>query len=429
VIEHFDAQGVHFKYISPLNEPQYEWKEGSDGTTSQEGSPATDQEIANVVKAMSKEFSSRNLSSQIFVAEAGAINSGVKQVPKFWGNSAPSMKIAGLPNVSNIVSSHSYWDDGDAKTMFDVRKNFRYVIDSTDTNLEFFQTEYSLLGGGYVWGHPNATTGSFKEIECAMSLARMLHVDFVVANATGWHWWTTFEQGSHGGESRFALIEALTKSDLTDGFYNDTKLLYTLGQYSRFVRPGMKRVGMTRSDNLSETDALKSQMFSAYVNEDTKQVVVVATNSDVIKVAVKIAADNLPAGVGSDLAFTPYVTDADQNMKVHPKVKAGEIFTLPPLSVVTFVSDANSSSSIGEGKADAMQISVYPNPVVDEVSVTSSEPVVKVALYDLLGKKIEQLNGNGETTLRWNMSALPKGVYVLTIETAEGVVSRKIIKK
>ncbi len=428
VIQHFDSQGIHFKYISPVNEPQYEWNEGSDGTTSQEGSPATDQEIANVVKAMSTEFASRNLSSQIFLAEASAISSGVKQVPKFWGNSNPTMKVAGLANVSNIVSSHSYWDDGDAKTMYDVRKNFRYVLDSTDTNLEFFQTEYSLLGGGYAWGHPNATTGSFKEIECAMSLARMLHVDFVVANATGWHWWTAFEQGSHGGESRFALIEALTKSDLTDGFYNDTKLLYTLGQYSRFVRPGMKRVGLSRSDNLSETDALQSQMYSAYINQDTKQVVVVATNSDIIKVAVKISADNLPAGVSSDLQFTPYVTDEDQNMKVQAKVKAGEIFTLPPLSVVTFVSESHSSSSIGENKATT-EVSVYPNPVVDQVTVSSNSLLGKVMLYDILGKKINQQNGNGETTIQLSMSALPKGVYVLNIETAEGMVSRKVIKK
>ncbi len=428
VIQHFDSQGLHFKYISPLNEPQYEWKEGTDGTTSQEGSPATDQEIANVVKAMSKEFSTRNLSSQIFVAEAGAINSGVKQVPKFWGNSNPSMKIAGLPNVSNIVSSHSYWDDGDAKTMYDVRKNFRQVLDSTDTNLEFFQTEYSLLGGGYAWGHPNATAGSFSEMECAMSLARMLHVDFVVANATGWHWWTAFEQGSHGGESRFALIEALTKSDLTDGFYNDTKLLYTLGQYSRFIRPGMKRIGLSRSDNLNETDALKSQMFSAYINQDTKQVVVVATNSDVIKVAVKIFADNLPAGISRGLQFTPYVTDKDQNMQVQAKVKGGEIFTLPPLSVVTFVSDSDPSTSIEQNKEE-IEISAYPNPVVDQLSVASNEPLGKLVVYDILGKKVEQLNGNGETSLRCNLSALPKGVYVLTVETAKGTVSRKIIKK
>jgi O-glycosyl hydrolase len=428
VIQHFDSQGIHFKYISPVNEPQYEWNEGSDGTTSQEGSPATDQEIVNVVKAMSTEFASRNLTSQIFVAEAGSISSGVKQVTKFWGDSDPAMKIAGLPNVSNIVSSHSYWDDGDAKTMYDVRKNLRNVLDSTDTNLEFFQTEYSLLGGGYAWGHPGATNGSFKEIECAMSLARMLHVDFAVANATGWHWWTVFEQGSHGGESRFALIEALTKSDLTDGFYNDTKLLYTLGQYSRFVRPGMKRAGVTRSDNLTETDALKSQMFSAYINEGTKQVVVVATNSDVIKVALKISADNLPADIDPDLQFTPYVTDGTQNMKAQPKVKAGEIFTLPPLSVVTFVSESNSPSSVIEN-ATTLDVKVYPNPVVDQVSISSNSHVSKVVLYDILGKEIQQQNGNGATSVQLGMSALPKGVYVLNVETEGGGVSRKIIKK
>lgn len=176
----------------------------------------------------------------------------------------------GLPNVSNIVSAHSYWADDSAEGMYNTRVNFRKAMDAMNPSLEYFQSEYSLLDGGYSWGHPGGSVGSFREIECAMALARMLHVDLVVANATGWHWWTTFAPTNHLGESRFALIEAQTTKDLKDGFFSDTKLLYTLGQYSRFVRPGMKRVEVKRSDNLSVVEALKNDMYSAYINEETK---------------------------------------------------------------------------------------------------------------------------------------------------------------
>ena len=96
------------------------------------------------------------------------------------------MKVAGLPNVSNIVSAHSYWADQDAQGMYDTRVNFRKAMDAVNPPLEYFQSEYSLLDGGYSWGHPGSE-GGFSEIECAISLARMLHVDLVVANATGWH--------------------------------------------------------------------------------------------------------------------------------------------------------------------------------------------------------------------------------------------------
>lgn len=39
VVEHFDQKGIHFDYISPVNEPQYQWIVGDDGLAGQEGSP------------------------------------------------------------------------------------------------------------------------------------------------------------------------------------------------------------------------------------------------------------------------------------------------------------------------------------------------------------------------------------------------------
>lgn len=426
IMEHFDSKGIHFDYISPVNEPQYQWVAESDGKAGQEGSPATDQEIANVVKAMSSEFAARNLTTQLFVGEAGSIASATPQVPKFWGNENASMKIAGLPNVSNIVSAHSYWNDGSAEDMYNTRVTFKNKMQETNPDLEFFQTEYSLLGGGYAWGHPGAAAGNYKEIECAMSLARMLHVDFVVANATGWHWWTTFEQGSHGGEARFALIEALTRQDLTDGIYNDTKLLYTLGQYSRFIRPGMKRVDVGRSDNLTEIEALGSQMYSAYINEDTKQVVIVAVNSAAVKTTVQLAVDNLPDD--GELEFTPYVTSDDDDLKAYPKIKAGEAFTMPPLSVVTFVSQPKDPTSIIESPAEA-NFRVYPNPVIDDMTVSSQDAIDRVVVYDIYGKVIYQQPGNKEKTVSVSLSGLPTGIYIVNVTTANGAKTQKVIKR
>jgi O-glycosyl hydrolase len=426
IIQHFDNNGIHFDYISPVNEPQYEWNESSDGYAEQEGSPATDQEIANVVKNMSSEFSSKGLTTQLFVPEAGSITAAVNQVDKFWGDSAPDMKILGLPNVSNIVSSHSYWDDASASDMYSVRNNFKQLLNNTNSGLEYFQTEYSLLGSGYLWGHPNASTGNFKEIECAMSLARMLHVDFCVANATGWQWWTVFEQGNHGGESRFALIEALTKKDLTDGIYNDTKLLYTLGQYSRFVRPGMKRAGITRSDNIDETTALNGQMYSAYLNTETQQVVVIATNTDVVKKAVKISVSNLP--IGQDIQFTPYLTDENNDMSVQNKININELFTLPPLSVVTFVSNETILSAVTEAR-EYSNVQIYPNPVTDHLILTSEENINKISLYDISGRVVSTEVYDNKAHIKLTLSGLAKGVYFIQINTDKGNYTKRIIKK
>lgn len=423
VIEHFKGKGIPFKYISPFNEPQYDWKENANGVAGQEGSPASNSQIVRVVKEMSSEFSRRNLDTQIFVGEAGALHDASSQVPLFWGNADPELKIAGLPNVSNIVSSHSYWNDGSAADIYKARAGFKNLLTQTSLDLEYFQTEYCLLGEGYRWGHPGATIGNYTEMECAMSVARMLHADMAIANATGWQWWTTF--GGGGGESRYVLIEALTKKDFSDGVYHATKLFYTLGQYSRFIRPGMKRVNLVSSDGLDETEALGSNMYSAYIDEKEKRVVVIATNSTLMKNTINISIDNFP--VVSNVQFIPYITSEDYNMQVLPKVNVGENFVLPPLSVVTFVSEPlDIPDGLSHNTMD--DLLVYPNPAIEKVVINAQKEIKSVAVYGLQGNLLQKQLFRGERQVEIPVSGLSKGTYILYISTSDTCVAKKIVK-
>jgi len=423
VVEYFKKQGMPFKYISPINEPQYEWKENAEGLSGQEGSPATNSQIANVVKNMSTEFSNRGLNTQIFVAEAGSIDNAEKQVPLFWGNTDANLKIGGLPNVSNIVSSHSYWIDGSSTDIYNARLGLKNLLKQTSPALEYFQTEYCLLGEGFRWGHPGAVAGNYTEMESAISLARMLHADLAIANATGWNWWTTF--GGSGSEIRYVLIEAFTKNDFSDGAFNTTKFLYTLGQYSRFIRPGMKRVDLTRSDNMGEKEALEGIMASAYIDEKDKKVVIVATNSTLAKAKIQLSVQNYPNL--SNATFTPYITSEEYNMNVLPNVSAGEGFELPPLSVVTFVYDpTNTSSSVISEKAD--NINIYPNPTADRIIICANSEIKSVYVYNALGSlvKVKQVGGITQTEI--SMSNLSNGVYFVHINSSQNSITKKITK-
>ncbi|MEZ0129903.1 glycoside hydrolase, partial [Flavobacterium sp. LBUM151] len=106
-------QGLTIDYVSPFNEPQYEW----DGTA-QEGSPATNTNIYNFVNVLSPKLQLKGLTAQIVVGEAGAYESLYKTVSGkesrsnqidyfFAANSAK--KITGLSNVKKTISGHSYW--------------------------------------------------------------------------------------------------------------------------------------------------------------------------------------------------------------------------------------------------------------------------------------------------------------------------------
>ncbi len=428
VIAHFDSEGIHFDYFSLVNEPQYLWGPSEDGTSSQEGSCWTNAEITKVIKALSSEFADHNLTTRLFAGEAGSIGSAITQIPSFWGNSVDSLKIYGLSNVSNLVSSHSYWTDTSADDIYSNRVKMKNAIESCPNPVEYFQTEYSLLGSGYQWGHSGGTVGSFTEMECGISLARILHADLAIANATGWQFWSTFEPTKHSGESRFALIEALTRKDLTDGVYNDCKLLYTLGQYSRFIRPGMKHIGLTRSDNLSDKDALVSQMFSSYINEETNQVVVVAVNSSYADASVAVNVENL--NTEGTMKFTPYVTcEGDgNNMKVQDPIMAGDKFTLPALSVVTFVGTLQNTSPDGIDQTKAQDVKVYPNPVEDNLHITNAGDYTILRIYDLIGKQVLSKTFNNDSLIV-SLSSLPAGTYVLQLSDGQKSVTKTIIKK
>ncbi|GAA0873152.1 hypothetical protein GCM10009117_22990 [Gangjinia marincola] len=73
------------------------------------------------------------------------------------------------------------------------------------------------------------------------------------------------------------------------------------------------------------------------------------------------------------------------------------------------------------------QLSLYPNPVSDElrVGLPSSIEVESAIFYDVLGKQTELILKNGSI----NTSSLSSGVYILKLTTTEGVVNRKVVKK
>lgn len=72
-------------------------------------------------------------------------------------------------------------------------------------------------------------------------------------------------------------------------------------------------------------------------------------------------------------------------------------------------------------------VSIYPNPSQDiiSISVPSGVEIENVIIYDLLGKNSGGSYSSGEI----NISQLSAGVYILSVETTQGIVTKKIVKK
>lgn len=68
-------------------------------------------------------------------------------------------------------------------------------------------------------------------------------------------------------------------------------------------------------------------------------------------------------------------------------------------------------------------VSIYPNPTTNIVNIKSNSSIKNVELYDVLGKKIKSTK---LTTI--SLDTFSKGIYIMKITTAKGVITKKITK-
>jgi len=91
-------------------------------------------------------------------------------------------------------------------------------------------------------------------------------------------------------------------------------------------------------------------------------------------------------------------------------------------SVATFYDDFLSQQEFLENS-----ISVYPNPAKDKVSIdTSGLQLQKVSIFDLQGRLVLVADASDKGQI--DVSPLSNGIYILQIETNQGILSKKLVK-
>lgn len=277
--------GVHFDYLCPVNEPDGSWNwQGP----KQEGTPATNREITRITREMSKEFSQRGLTTQIMVNESSDIRCmlGIhdtdwqrgNEIQAFWNSDSTDTYVGNLPNVAHIMAGHSYWtntpvlkpkDRGyERRGLYGIRKRLDKAM--KDVGVKFWMSELCIMGNDQEIG--GGTPYDFT-MKTALYVARVMHYDLTVANACSWQWWRAL-----GGNYRDGLLMGGGRG--REGYrVRDSKLLWSVGNYSRFVRPGAVRLEVEGNDG----DPY-GVMVSAYRNEDGSMVVVAInySNDDVV---------------------------------------------------------------------------------------------------------------------------------------------------
>ena len=83
--------------------------------------------------------------------------------------------------------------------------------------------------------------------------------------------------------------------------------------------------------------------------------------------------------------------------------------------------------SLSSNKFESFKFKVYPNPVSDVVKIDTVEPLASIEIMDVLGKTVEVFQKNLKSI---DISRLPRGMYLLRLETQDDKTAlKKIIKR
>ncbi len=434
VAGHFQDAGTPFSVISPINEPQWTWS-ADVGSASQAGSYCTNAEAAGVVKAINAQFDLKNITAKFLIPEAGGLayitalqtdQATSNQATAFWGK-ASAAYVGNQSHMSNYVAGHSYFINTDMTSAVSIRQAMVTKMKAVNPALQYWQTEYSLL--------EDASDGKTEmtPMDYSMFISRVIHFDLVEGNCSGWSWWSALSRpGAADHAYRFALINwypnAESRAACTDGNFGVTKNLWTLGNFSRFIRPGYKRVNVARSDGLTSITAAYGQMASAYLSSTSDTLVMVLINYSEYDQQLNLNLSNIPANFVLE-KLKPYVTSATDDLKAYPEINAQSPVYLKARSVTTLVGvNANAvQTSVDPKIPTAKSVKIYPNPASDFVNIKCEQTgPMQIQLFDISGNKLKSVN-SGSGSIIIPVKDLKPGSYFISVEHSGIVESHSLI--
>ncbi|MBQ3827573.1 MAG: glycoside hydrolase family 30 protein, partial [Prevotella sp.] len=320
-----EHHGIHIDYLCPVNEPDGHWNwQGP----KQEGSPATNREIVRLVRETSNALLREGLNTRILVNESSDYRCllGIYKttwergntIRTFFSKDSTDTYLGNIPHVPHLMVGHSYWTNTPVTYMREIREQLRDTL--AKYNLRFWQTELCIMSNDEEIGGGNGYDFTMKT---ALYVARIIHHDLCFANAESWSWWRAAGENYKDG-----LIRIFSKDHLKSGYAKDSRLLWSLGNYSRFIRPGAIRYEVKGSSDFNPYGV----MCSAYRNQNGQWVAVAINYSEQPQhFTLRLSDDDI-------LQWQMYRTSDQEGETLLPIGSSKGNTSLPPRSITTFVS-------------------------------------------------------------------------------------------
>jgi|GEM_PF-1175502 len=226
----------------------------------------------------------------------------------------------------------------------------------------------------------------------------------------------------------FQFFVAGDLSGIDDYMYEDIETSIAAEVEHRVEVYQVDHHGSSKNSNMALTNALLPQasVFSVGVND-----VGYPHSETMLRLC----------GVGSYLYFTNWTTDGDPipggcGLDVEDDIQIatdGFNFFSVHTDIYSFLTDVDEPEIARV--PDDLGVAHWPNPVGEwadiRFSVTRAGDPVRVSIYDVAGRRVETLMGEGlgrgANTLRWTVGDQPAGVYFYRVETGGRAVTGKMV--
>ena len=426
ILKHFrDEWNIDFDYISPVNEPQWEWNNGCN----QEGNRAANQDIIAIVEALYDELQTQGVETEISLVESGDLKSWYQSNASMYSKYGQKYgrylrELFSNPRISDKIANHfcghSYWSDRLNGQLVEHRQRVKpFFAPYLNEGWTYWASEYCILDG------PQGAGGHGRDltIKTALDVARVIHYDLTILDASSWSWWTAVSPENY----KDGLLYTNYKSTPGKPSIIESKTLWAFGHFSRFIRPGSIRIQLAGADDVT------GLMASAYLNSKGNQLIIVFINvsNSPQKVTFSLS------GIGPHQkieSLTPFVTTHSSgiDLQAYPEISLADLYTVPGRSLVTMLGDIIPSSDVKTGSntppAD-FDLSSFPNPFNDSTRIHFSidrDSNIECQIFNNRGQNIKTIlqgfRPSGSYLANWDGTdqagkSVSSGVYFCSLES------------
>lgn len=297
-----DDMDIDIHSLSPVNEPNNGYW-GAKGD--QEGSNWSNESQAKIINEVSKQMDSLDLDTKL-----SAMDETNPQVFREGWNSYDKKT---KDNVGQM-NVHTYWPEQ--------RSPIRDISKGEDRHMWMSEVDIG----------PDGIPQDFDDIEPGLEFSKQITSDIKNLEPEAWVMWQAIEDEVNMNEDNENMNWGLIHVDFDPDDFNQLKInknkkFYTMGNYTKFIRPG---------DQFINTD---NKNTSAAINKEDDKVVVVYTNDTDSEQTIDVDLTKFES-VGKFATATPYVTSEKENLTQKEEVDVDkEVMstTVDSESVTTFV--------------------------------------------------------------------------------------------